>query len=95
MRSGFRLGAMLAGLSSMGVAGPLAASPAVEGSGRVYGYENIRRMLQRHGRSRRVGHFDPKLNRHTRAPHEHRREIARRTTTPERAAAMAAARVPS
>lgn len=38
------------------------------------------------------------VNRHTGKPHEHRRAIARATTapgTPERAAAMAAARVPS
>lgn len=38
------------------------------------------------------------INRHTGKPHEHRRAIARATTapgTPERAAAVVAARVPS
>ena len=64
-------------------------------SAKVYGFEPIRRMLQKHGRSQRQNYFDPRINRHTGKPHLHRREIARRTTvpgTPERRAAMEAAR---
>jgi len=85
-------------LGTPGLAGAALAAVAAQPHGRIYGAANIERYLRQYGRSRRQGQFDPVFNRHTGKPHESRRAIARATTapgTPERAAAMAAARVPS
>lgn len=50
----------------------LAASAAAAPTGRVYGHANIKRMLQKHGRSRQIGYSI------AHGPHENKREIARR-----------------
>lgn len=54
-----------------------AAMLAARDTHRIYGYENIRRHVQRVGRAKNRNRFDPKINRHTGKPHEHKREIAR------------------
>lgn len=92
------LGMLAASLSMGALAAPMAAvaTPVPDDKPR-------RPRPKGKGRTVRMGyrHYDrlpAGINRHTGKPHEHRREIARRTTnpgTPERAAAIAAARVPS
>lgn len=60
------------------IAGMAMASLGIAPQSKVYGAENIKRTLQRQGRSRQVGSFDPRINRWTGEPHKHEREIARR-----------------
>jgi hypothetical protein len=60
-------------------AGIALAAAAQLRSGKIYGYENIRRHLQTHKPDHaRGGNSIAKLNRHTGQPHEHKREIQRR-----------------
>ena len=66
------------GRAILGLAGAALAVVAAQPTGRIYGAANIKRYLQQRGRSQRSGSFDPVLNRHTGAPHEHAREKARR-----------------
>ena len=54
---------------------------------RIYGAENIRRHIQKHGRSRQKGASLADK------PHEHKREIARRKRQAERVRANRQARV--
>lgn len=62
--------------ASLGVA--LSAAPGGAPQGRVYGHENIKRQLQKWGRSRRRGNSPAGYS------HDHKREIARRLRQAER-----------
>ena len=57
--------------------------------GRIFGAENIRRHIQQQPRfyARGASNSIAKLNRHTKMPHEHKREIARRRRQAEARAA--------
>lgn len=91
---GLRLAALAA--ASLGVA----ASSAARGVGGFnLALAGLKPSRDHHkGRTRyfggygRRGYFDPKINRHTGAPHEHAGEIARRQRQAERVAANRAAR---
>lgn len=63
--------------SLFGIGAALAAMQAAP-MARIYGAENIRRHIQKHGRSRQIGHSIADQ------PHEHKREIARRKRQAER-----------
>lgn len=78
MRGGVPRAALLAGLG-LGVA---AAAPAA----RIYGAENIKRHIQRHGRSTQVGNSLAEYR------HENTREMARRVRQAERDRERQAAR---
>lgn len=54
----------------------LAMSASAAGS-RIYGAAAIGRHVQQVGRAKNRASFNPKINRHTGKPHEHKREIAR------------------
>lgn len=58
------------------------AGKAEAHAGRIFGHENIRRHILRTRRPYRPDHFDPRINRWTGKPHEHRMERARRLTKP-------------
>jgi hypothetical protein len=68
------------GLMGTSIAAALAAV-AESQARRVFGFDNIRRYLQQQksDHSRGAHNSIAKLNRHTGRPHEHKREIARRT----------------
>jgi len=73
------------------------ANRAEANEGRIFGHANIRRHIlrTRRGLGGALTTFDPKISRWTGKPHEHRTEIARRSTkpgTPERRTAEMAAR---
>jgi hypothetical protein len=65
------------GLMGTSIAAALAAV-AESQARRVFGFDNIRRYLQQQKSDHSRGAI-AKLNRHTGRPHEHKREIARRT----------------
>lgn len=82
---------LASGVASLGMVGALAAKGEAQSS-RVFGDRAIKRVISENRKSRKHvmsrGSIADK-------PHQHRREIARRTTkpgTPERRAAMEAAR---
>ena len=71
--------------ASLGVA--LAAAPNVAPQGRIYGHDNIKRHVQKWGRSRQQGNSPAGYS------HEHKREIARRLRQAERDRAKREARM--
>lgn len=86
------------GLGGLALAALAAAGVAVGPGVDIMADASPRRRARPVRRRSYSGFVPAGINRHTGKPHEHRRAIARATTapgTPERAAAVVAARVPS